>query len=162
MIPMAMLLLKMSPTGTYKIYYFKSLNAGNIITYKIFCLSSECWKYHLDNSESGNSLLKLVFSFMGASLWPLVLMDRHTQSSEVEATGIKDKVAFKHVSLDGNSEDEIIAFSSGKQLRVAASNYMNNSLHQQLADELADLGDDAASIVLPINSITRRKLRMIS
>lgn len=87
--------------------------------------------------------------------------DGHTLSDELEVAGIEDDVAFKHVSLDDNSEDEIMAFSSEKQLGAASANNRDISPHQQVADELADSGDDIASSALPINSTSRRKLRMV-
>ena len=91
----------------------------------------------------------------------MILRDGHTLSDELEVAGIEDDVAFKHVSLDDNSEDEIMAFSSEKQLGAASVNNRDISPHQQVADELADSGDDIASSALPINSTSRRKLRMV-
>ena len=38
---------------------------------------------------------------------PLVLRDGHTQSSEVEVVGIEDDIAFKHVGLDDDVEDDV-------------------------------------------------------
>ena len=38
---------------------------------------------------------------------PLVLRDGHTQSSEVEVVGIEDDVAFKHVGLHDDAEDDV-------------------------------------------------------
>ena len=38
---------------------------------------------------------------------PLVLRDGHTRSSEVEVVGIEDDVAFKHVGLDDDVEDDV-------------------------------------------------------
>ena len=37
----------------------------------------------------------------------LVLRDGHARSSEVEVVGIEDDVAFKHVGLDDNVEDDV-------------------------------------------------------
>ena len=91
----------------------------------------------------------------------MILRDGHTLSDELEVAGIEDDVAFKQVSLDDNSEDEIMAFSSEKQLGAASANNRDISPHQQVADELADSGDDIASSALPINSTSRRKLRMV-
>ena len=55
-----------------------------------------------------------------------------------------------------------MAFSNEKQLGVAPANNGDiSSNHQQMTDELADLGDDdIASNALSVNS-TRRRLRMI-
>ena len=53
---------------------------------------------------------------------------------------------FQAFNLDDDLEDdEIIAFSNKKQLGVASVNNRDISPHQQVADELANLGDDIAS-----------------
>ena len=92
----------------------------------------------------------------------MILRDGLTLSNGLEVVGIEDDVAFKNVRSDDNSEDEIMAFSSEKQLGDAPSNNGDISLnHQQVTDELADSGDDdIASNALSVNS-TRRRLRMI-
>ena len=91
----------------------------------------------------------------------MILRDGRTLSNELEVAGIEDDVAFKNVSSDDKSEDEIMAFSSEKQLGDALANNGDISLnHQQVTNGLADSGDDdIASNALSVNS-TRRRLRM--
>ena len=91
----------------------------------------------------------------------MILRDGRTLSNELEVAGIEDDVAFKNVSSDDNLEDEIMAFSSEKQLGDAPTNNGDISPnHQQVIDELADSGDDdIASNTLLVNST--RRLRMI-
>ena len=92
----------------------------------------------------------------------MILRDGCTLSNGLEVAGIEDDVAFKNISSDDNSEDEIMAFTSEKQLGDAPTNNGDISPnHQQVIDELADSGDDdIASNALSVNS-TRRRLRMI-
>ena len=91
----------------------------------------------------------------------MILRDGRALSNELEVARIEDDVAFKNVSSNDKSEDEIMAFSSEKQLGDAPANNGDISPNHQVIDELADSGDDdIASNALSVNS-TRRRLRMI-
>ncbi|KAL7254194.1 hypothetical protein ACSBR1_008571 [Camellia fascicularis] len=82
--------------------------------------------------------------------------DGHEQPSRME---VDDDGT---LNCAANAEAQATSISSEKQVgTIDANNFQHQQLHDELEDQLSDLGDDATPVTSQNGAILRRKLRMV-